>query len=144
MVWADNTQHEPGQDRAATSLDKSVPLILNRSAGTVHLRLRVGHHPSRSFEFRVLADSGSAITWLPASRLRLAGGSRGAACVPTGSNFTQHYIDGSRIHGVHCMAELHLQRNEIGDDGCAALAAALTAGALPNCTEARLRAAFQR
>ena len=28
--------------------------------------------------------------------------------MPTGSNFTQHYIDGSRIHGVHCMAELQI------------------------------------
>ena len=84
----------------------AAPLIVDRSQGAAFVRLRVAGRPSRSF--RVLVDTGSAVTWLPSSRLRLTGSGRGATCVPVGTNFSQRYADGSGVRGIHCLAELRL------------------------------------
>jgi len=87
--------------------EHAAPLLVDRSQGAAFVRVHVSGRPSRSF--RMLVDTGSAVTWLPSSRLRLTGGSgRGATCVPVGTNFSQRYADGSRIRGIHCMAELRL------------------------------------
>lgn len=86
--------------------EHAAPLLVDRSQGAAFVRLRVAGRPSRSF--RVLVDTGSAVTWLPSSRLRLTGSGRGAVCVPVGNNFSQRYADGSQIRGIHCMAELRL------------------------------------
>ena len=86
--------------------EHAAPLLVDRSQGAAFVRLHVAGRPSRSF--RVLVDTGSAVTWLPSSHLRLTVSGRGATCVPVGTNFSQRYADGSRIRGIHCMAELRL------------------------------------
>ena len=87
--------------------EHAAPLLVDRSQGAAFVRVHVAGRPSRSF--RMLVDTGSAVTWLPSSCLRLTGGSgRGATCVPVGTNFSQRYADGSRIRGIYCMAELRL------------------------------------
>ena len=86
--------------------EHAAPLLVDRSQGAAFVRLRVAGRPSCSF--RVLVDTGSAVTWLPSSRLRLTGSGRGATCVPVGTNFSQRYTDGSGVRGIHCLAELRL------------------------------------
>lgn len=65
--------------------------------------------------FAPLLDTGSAQTWLPASRgaaehrgLRLAG-QGDAMCEPTGANFSIRYADGTRVSGLQCVATLTLR-----------------------------------
>ena len=86
--------------------EHAAPLLVDRSQGAAFVRLRVAGRPSCSF--RVLVDTGSAVTWLPSSRLRLTGSGRGATCVPVGTKFSQRYADGSGVRGIHCLAELRL------------------------------------
>ena len=89
-------------------LQYAAPIRIDRSQGAAFVRLRVAGRPSRSF--RVLVDTGSAVTWLPSTHLRLTASGCGPVCVPVGSNFSQRYADGSRIRGIYCMAELRLGR----------------------------------
>lgn len=80
------------------------PLVVNPDAGTLKVDLTVAAAPSS--RLRVLVDTGSAQTWLPAEHLRLSGTS--GSCVPTGGNFSQRYSDGSRVSGLLCRTELQI------------------------------------
>lgn len=76
--------------------------------GLVRVTLHAG---GRSFP-DVIVDTGSALTWLPASRrrgavLRLAGSGSGI-CEPAAGNFSHRYADGSGASGVRCLARLRL------------------------------------
>lgn len=81
------------------------PLAVDPVAGTLKIDLTVAAAAS-SRPLRVLVDTGSAQTWLPAEHLRLSGAA--GSCVPTGGNFSQRYSDGSRVRGVLCTTELQI------------------------------------